>query len=214
MGSDEEVEISDDDADSDDSLRDDYSGGELSSPESAPEGSAGSDDETNEAQDENALKTTAEDQANPIYRNFGWADAMSKVLKSSKPKNKKSVILARAKKDVDTLKAAAEREKETPLTFEIDGKASTTPEAVAAAPAVKTETPAERLARRQKRKEWDLIGRKKPDLVQDRDREKTLSKIATRFDDTFPNDWFESFTLFSFVNHRMAQTTYSISPDF
>ena len=74
------------------------------------------------------------------------------------------------------------------LTFEIDGKASTTPEAVAAAPAVKTETPAERLARRQKRKEWDLIGRKKPDLVQDRDREKTLSKIATRFDDTFPND--------------------------
>lgn len=35
----------------------------------------------------------------------GWADSMSKILKSTKPKNKKTLILSRARKDYEVILA-------------------------------------------------------------------------------------------------------------
>ena len=115
----------------------------------------------------------------PVYGNFGWADAMLKVLNASKPKNKKTVILAKAKKDVDVLRSMAAKEQEVPLSFQIDGEIKEKIKSEIAAEK-KQETYAERMLRKQKRKEWDLIGRVKPDITIDREREKTLSRIATR----------------------------------
>ena len=173
MGSDEECEISDDDgmdAESDssdeESIPDDF--------DALDESDAGSDEDQEKETEENGGGD--EKEKNPVYGNFGWADAMSKVLNVSKPKNRKSVILAKAKKDVDVLKAKAV--KEAPLSFQIAGEIKAEPEPKKEA--VKEETLAEKMLRRQKRKEWDLIGRRKPDIVADRERERTLSRIATR----------------------------------
>lgn len=114
-----------------------------------------------------------------IYGNFGWADAMSKVLHSSKPKNKKSIILAKAKKDAEVLKKVAA--KENPPEFEIAGevkeeKVLTSEEAALQRKAAH----AQKLLRRQRRLEWDLVGRVVPSIVEDRERERTLAKIGTR----------------------------------
>ena len=179
LGSDEEYEISDDgmeaETDDDDDDADQSSANENL--KSDAESDSGSETEAN-----NATKDSAGDEKdkNVIYGNFGWADAMSKVLKASKPKNKKSVVLAKARKDVDVLKAKALLEKDTPLSFKIEGEiAEVKPETKEVK---KTETHAEKMLRKQKRKEWDLIGRKKPDITQDWEREKTLSRIATRYE--------------------------------
>lgn len=52
--------------------------------------------------------------------NEGWADSVKKILGSSKPKNKKTLVLSRAKKFSETIKT----EKEEKPAFEIvgDGK--------------------------------------------------------------------------------------------
>merc|ERR1712071_654755 len=145
-------------------------------PESAPgteaegDGDADAEDEENES----GPKKT-------VYGNFGWADAMSKVLKVSKPKAKSSIILAKAMKDVDIIKAiaAAALNKEEPLTFKIDGEIKQKEEKGVAA-VKKVESHSEKMLRRQRRKEWDLVGRVLPDITVDRERERVLAKIGTR----------------------------------
>lgn len=49
--------------------------------------------------------------------NAGWADAMQKILKTNKPKRKKTLVLAKAKKLCDI----RVKEKEEDVSFEIDG---------------------------------------------------------------------------------------------
>merc|ERR550534_3328618 len=73
------------------------------------------DNEDEENDDDSGSKKT-------VYGNFGWADAMSKVLKVGKPKAKKSIILAKAKTDADVMKTIASATKEEPLSFVIDGE--------------------------------------------------------------------------------------------
>lgn len=109
---------------------------------------------------------------------FYRADAMSKVLNSSKPKKKKSVILAKAKKDADM----TEKHVDTPISFEIDNEVkkvvTLSKEEVTKQ---KKEVHAEKMLKRQRRKEWDLVGRVIPSITQDRERERILARIGTRY---------------------------------
>lgn len=139
--------------------------------DSYTKGSSDSDSEANENVDGNQ-----EDQ-NVVYGNFGWADAMSKVLKSSKPKAKKSIILSKAKKDADILKIISAQEISS-VSFEID---EVKKEKIVEDPdVVRRNAHLEKMLRRQRRKEWDLVGRVLPSITDDRERERVLSKIATR----------------------------------
>merc|ERR1712071_50340 len=184
--------ISDADEDSDDNNDSDV---DTAKPESGLEGDAesqaGSDEEGATAGDEaeDEAEGDAEDEAEEnedgsgpkktVYGNFGWADAMSKVLAVGKTSGKKSIILAKAKKDADIMKVIAAAKKEEPLSFKIDGEIK-----VAKAPVTEDgkipETHTEKMARRQRRKEWDLVGRVLPDFAADRETEKVLGKIGTR----------------------------------
>lgn len=51
-------------------------------------------------------------------KNEGWADSIAKILSSSKPKNKKTIVLSRAKKLADVKK----KEHTIKPTFEVVGK--------------------------------------------------------------------------------------------
>lgn len=115
---------------------------------------------------------------NPVYGNFGWADAMSKVLNTSKPKSKKSVILAKAKLDIDVIKTIEAKEA---VPFEIvGGQTKESQEDSEDAIQKRKAERAERLKRREQRRQWDLIGRLIPSVTEDREKERTLAKIGTR----------------------------------
>lgn len=58
-----------------------------------------------------------DDNKKALITNEGWADSVAKILNSSKPKNKKTLVLSRAKKHVDVIK---EQKKEIP-SFEVIG---------------------------------------------------------------------------------------------
>ena len=107
---------------------------------------------------------------------------MSKVLNSSKPKKKKSVILAKAKKDADKPENAVE----APISFEIDNEVK---QVVTLSKEEllkqKKEMHTEKLLKRQRRKEWDLVGRVIPSITQDRERERILARIGTRYTCSF-----------------------------
>lgn len=70
----------------------------------------------------------AENEGNPdrdnaseddlILKNEGWADSITKILGTNKPKNKKTLVLSRAKKLADVVK----KEKEEKPAFEIVGE--------------------------------------------------------------------------------------------
>lgn len=53
-----------------------------------------------------------------IIKNEGWADSISKILGSNKPKNKKTLVLSRAKKLADVVI----KPKEEKPTFEVIGE--------------------------------------------------------------------------------------------
>ncbi|XP_011635417.1 RRP15-like protein [Pogonomyrmex barbatus] len=104
--------------------------------------------------------------------NAGWADVMQKILKTNKPKGKKTLVLAKAKKLYD-LKT---KEKEEDISFEIDGiKAE-----------VKTESDEASNKKKQcsvqtksRIREKNLSIRLKPSIT-DREHERMLQKIATK----------------------------------
>nr|CAD7461680.1 unnamed protein product [Timema tahoe] len=101
--------------------------------------------------------------------NPGWADAMAKILKTNKPKRKKSIVLAKAKKLSDFTKKI----KVEDPGFEVDGIKEEKPDLED----LDTKPKFEPIKRR--RREWYLRGRVKPSIL-DADREKTLGKIATK----------------------------------
>lgn len=81
-----------------------------------------SDYEENEEEDE-SNNSEMEDDINEALHdtestsNAGWANVMQKILKTNKPKRKKTLVLAKAKKlcDIKT------KEKKEDVSFEIDG---------------------------------------------------------------------------------------------
>ena len=86
-------------------------------------------------------------------KNTGWADAMAKVFATGKNiETNKPLLLSKAKKDVGTVGETTEEGK-------VLEKAS---------------------VRRAKKKEWEELARKRPDIVKDRQKEKKLARIATR----------------------------------
>lgn len=54
-----------------------------------------------------------------LITNEGWADSLTKILASKKPKNKKTLVLSRAKKYAETLKS---KQKEDKPQFEVIGE--------------------------------------------------------------------------------------------
>ncbi|KAG8232004.1 hypothetical protein J437_LFUL010264 [Ladona fulva] len=130
------------------------------------------DDEGGDNSDED--ENMEENHSSLAKGNAGWADAMSKILKTNKPKKKKTIVLSRAR----TIQAVKEStKKKDDIGFEIEGE-------------IKEEKPTEKELEvvkpkkdkslpTVKRKEWESRGRIKP-TIKDHDREKILSKIAIK----------------------------------
>lgn len=103
--------------------------------------------------------------------NAGWADAMQKILRTKKPKRRKTIVLSKAKRLYD-VKDEKGKEK---LSFEIEKEKRE----------IKTEELEEAEANvkkpqiKERRKEKNLGIRVKPSIT-DRERERTLQKIATK----------------------------------
>ncbi|XP_017883034.1 RRP15-like protein [Ceratina calcarata] len=106
--------------------------------------------------------------------NPGWADVMQRILHTKKPKRKKSIVLSKAKKLVDVKKKVEEES----LPFEIE-KAEE--EVKTEDEQEETKDDVEKLPAqlKQRRNEKSLGIRVKPSIT-DRERERTLQKIATR----------------------------------
>ncbi|XP_029662002.1 RRP15-like protein [Formica exsecta] len=102
--------------------------------------------------------------------NAGWADVMQKILRTNKPKRKKTVVLAKAKKLCDV----KIKEKKEDVPFEIDGIKDVTE---IREPSVKTGEHIVHTKPRIKEKSFGI--RVKPSIT-DQERERMLQKIATR----------------------------------
>lgn len=103
--------------------------------------------------------------------NAGWADVMQKILRTKKPKRKQTVVLAKAKKLCDVKGT----EKKESISFEIDGA-----EDEVATDLEKVNNKVESIVQTKSgRKEKKLGIRIKP-CITDRERERTLQKIATK----------------------------------
>ncbi|CAG9565575.1 unnamed protein product [Danaus chrysippus] len=105
-----------------------------------------------------------------IIKNEGWADSISKILGSNKPKNKKTLVLSRAKKLADVVI----KPKEEKPTFEVIGE-----EVKEDKPDIKKDdTSVSEPPPKKKRHEKSTV-RVKPNILE-KDRERLLSKIATK----------------------------------
>ncbi|XP_045502561.1 RRP15-like protein [Colias croceus] len=105
-----------------------------------------------------------------LIKNEGWADSLAKILGSNKPKNKKTLVLSRAKKHSEIIKKV----KEEKPSFEVVGEK---PEDI------KTELKEEKVTSEEpvakKRKHDKSSVRIKPNILE-KDRERLLTKIATK----------------------------------
>lgn len=127
------------------------------------------DDNIENVEDFNEATNSSEEQANESDSdiNAGWADSVAKILKTKRPKGKKTLVLSKAKKLTDVVI----REKAPEIGFQIDG------EIKEEKPDIKLLLEAEEPPKK-RRKEISSI-RVKPHILE-KDRERTLSKIATR----------------------------------
>ena len=99
--------------------------------------------------DEFEADSEAENDDDNAEKGSGWADAMAKVLKTGKNiESNKPLLLSKAKKDVGTIETEAGNVLE---------KAS---------------------IRRAKKKDWEELAGKRPDIVKDRQKEKRLARIG------------------------------------
>lgn len=125
---------------------------------------AGSDADKSSQSDSNDENENLEESEK--IANEGWADSLAKILGSSKPKNKKTLVLSRAKKHSEEVKS----EKEKKPDFEVIGKEEQVdPSSVTDA--------TEPVAKKKKLEKPSI--RVKPTILE-KDREKILSKIATK----------------------------------
>ncbi|KAF7397460.1 hypothetical protein HZH68_008682 [Vespula germanica] len=100
--------------------------------------------------------------------NPGWADALQKILKTNKPKRKKTIVLSKAKKYSDIVRKQENLSLETDAITEEEEKLES------------TEGKENLLSTKRKQRQKDNLGiRVKPSII-DREREKLLQKIATK----------------------------------
>ncbi|CAH2002721.1 unnamed protein product [Acanthoscelides obtectus] len=100
--------------------------------------------------------------------NAAWVDSISKILNTKKPKNKKHIVLSKAKTLSDLKK-----KKVKPVGFEVETADGEVKKEV-------IEEPEETVPERTKKKKRDILNiRVKPDILE-KDRERTLQKIATK----------------------------------
>ncbi|XP_043196613.1 RRP15-like protein isoform X1 [Amphibalanus amphitrite] len=138
-------------------------------------GAAHSEDASSDMEEVEDVATSA-----PAEGNEGWADVMSRLLSAPAPK-KKYVILSKAKKALPKDDAEDEPEEEaSDPGFDVEGAEAAPIEKkkrkTARSHAAKRK---ELVEKRKKLREWEMMGRKKPD-IREKDRERTLCKIATR----------------------------------
>lgn len=114
--------------------------------------------------------------------NQGWADVLSRLLTAPAPK-KKYVILSKAKKAMPKDEAVEEvEEEESDPGFDVDGAETKTVEKKTKRKTAVRSRAAKRkedIEKRKKLREWEILGRRKPDVIE-KDRERMLCKIATR----------------------------------
>ncbi|XP_065201033.1 RRP15-like protein isoform X2 [Planococcus citri] len=138
--------------------------------------SSDNDDDENDNDNDNASDSEGNDEGdmlnvqNKLKSNPGWADAMAKILRSKKSLNKKTIVLSKAKKIKDVkpkkveldfeIVGAENEENEKPNVDELDDKKNI-------------------FSRKSTIKECETRGRVKPSIL-DKDRERTLMKIATK----------------------------------
>lgn len=146
-------------------------------------------DESNVESGDNDTDIDAEDEDEDgeaqSSGNVGWADTFAKVLQQEKPKNRKYLVLSRAKKLNQQKPDGVEDDDEKPLTFQIDGSGVKTQ----VSSHTKTEQeddekpPKEQLQLSlisQKERNNKLLDlRVKPSLM-DRERERAFKRIATK----------------------------------
>ncbi|KAF2901429.1 hypothetical protein ILUMI_04753 [Ignelater luminosus] len=112
-----------------------------------------------------------ENQDNEALANEGWADSIAKILKTNKPKGKKTLVLSKAKKLTNVRKIQTKD-----VGFEVQAQDGEIKQEQVVTEVDDEDNIKEPL--RKKRKELISI-RTKPNIL-DKDRERTLSKIATR----------------------------------
>ncbi|XP_037072647.1 RRP15-like protein [Pollicipes pollicipes] len=152
---------------------------EMATEDSMMQDIGGTSDVASDAEDGAGGAASGQSEAG----NQGWADVMTRLLSAPAPK-KRYVVLAKAKKTVPSEEVEEEEEKqEQGPGFEVEGAE---PEEAQKKPAKSRSTVRPRavrrkaeIDRRKKLREWEVMGRKKPD-IREKDREKTLCKIATR----------------------------------
>jgi hypothetical protein len=123
-------------------------------------------EELNEASDEGVNEASDEEHGTS---NAGWADSIAKILKSNKPKGKKTLVLSRAKKLTDLKKT-----KTKSAGFEVATADGTVKEEQVE---VENKEISQEPARKKKRELPNL--RVKPNILE-KDKERTLAKIATK----------------------------------
>jgi len=112
--------------------------------------------------------TEAIDEDSRVLLNEGWADSIAKILRTNKPKRKKTLVLSKAKKLTDPVKKVKTENYEIAT---IDGQ-------VKKEETIIEEKVSEKdLPRKKKRVLPNL--RVKPNILE-KDRERTLQKIATK----------------------------------
>lgn len=135
--------------------------------ESADENVRDAEDESTDAKDESDDNESQSSKSG----NPGWADAMQKILRTKKPKRKKSLVLSKAKKLCDI-----KHEKAEDLPFEIDrvkDEVKVEGEEEEEKPNIKDQP---LLKHRRK----DNLGIRVKPHISERERERMLQKIATK----------------------------------
>lgn len=140
----------------------------------------GSDEADNEFDDDESEDNDNEEGDGDGAGNAGWADAFAKVLQQEKPKNKKYLVLSKAKKLADKKEQDDDDKK---VTFEIAGKTDDSEDIKPDINADDTKpTPNElelALIARKERNNKLLELRVKPGSM-DRERERGFKRIATK----------------------------------
>lgn len=144
---------------------------EVESDDALIENSSDQEENNSDNSDNSEVDDKICDNDVQINSNAGWADVMQKILKTKKPKRKKTIVLSKAKRLCD-IKVKEETDE---ISFEIDRikkevKIEETKESV------KRE---KHIPERKLKKEKSLGIRIKPSIV-DRERERILQKIATK----------------------------------
>lgn len=176
-----EIQLSNDEFESSDDT-DNKSGDEIeeNDVESADEGDAedesGSENAESVSDVEEKHGTNSDDEDDRFKANPGWADAMQKILRTKKPKRKKTIVLSKAKRLCDVV---LKEKKESP-SFQVEGDEKNA-QIDKPDPSDTSQVKKDREAEhgRRKRREVDLGIRVKPTVL-DKEREKILQKIATK----------------------------------